>query len=264
LLGHNGAGKTTLIHQIMHSYRSGSDFVKFNPQCHIGYYDQEMAELTAQHTLLDTLRAHCQRNEQDYSAGLIQAGFPHKDFDKRVGVLSGGEKARLMFLMIKLNQPNLLIMDEPTNHIDIQGKEELEAQLLNSQATLLVTSHDRRFVDHIAQRYLVIKGGQLIEINDPDEFYKGFDASRPSQLKQAHSSKEQLSAGQQSETSDAGTANAPITTPMNDDSDEAKLQRLIDLEALLTADLARKPRFQKPLLQQQWQAEIEILNLSLE
>jgi ATP-binding cassette subfamily F protein 3 len=269
LLGHNGAGKTTLIHQIMHSYRTGSDFIKFNPQCQIGYYDQEMAELRAQHTLLDTLRAHCQRNEQDYSAGLIQAGFPHKDFDKRVGVLSGGEKARLMFLMIKLNQPNLLIMDEPTNHIDIQGKEELEAQLLNSQATLLVTSHDRRFVDHIAQRYLVIKGGQLIEINDPNEFYKGFDASSPSQLKhsqlkKAHSSQEQLSPGQQPETGDADAANAPITTATNDDSDEAKLQRLIDLETLLTADLARKPRFQKPLLQQQWQAEIEILNLSLE
>ncbi|MFT6039661.1 MAG: ATP-binding cassette subfamily F protein 3 [Candidatus Azotimanducaceae bacterium] len=274
LLGHNGAGKTTLIHQIMHSYRTGSDFVKFNPQCQIGYYDQEMAELNSQHTLLDTLRAHCQRNEQDYSAGLIQAGFPHKDFDKRVGVLSGGEKARLMFLMIKLNQPNLLIMDEPTNHIDIQGKEELEAQLLNSQATLLVTSHDRRFVDHIAQRYVVIKGGQLIEINNPDAFYKGFDASSPSQrkhsqgkhsqLKKAHSSQQQLSPSQQPETRDAGAANAPITTPMNNDSDEAKLQRLIDLEALLTADLARKPRFQKPLLQQQWQAEIETLNLSLE
>jgi ATPase subunit of ABC transporter with duplicated ATPase domains len=165
-------------------------------------------------------------------------------------------------------------MDEPTNHIDIQGKEELEAQLLNSQATLLVTSHDRRFVDYIAQRYLVIKGGQLIEINDPAEFYKGFDASSPSQLKngqskKAHSShqrssQEQLSPGQQPEKGDAGAANAPITTPMNDDSDEAKLQHLIDLEALLTADLARKPRFQKPLLQQQWQAEIEKLNLSLE
>jgi hypothetical protein len=126
---------------------------------------------------------------------------------------------------------------------------------------------------------LVIKGRQLIEINDPDEFYKGFDASSPNQLmngqlkngqlKKAHSShqrssQEQLSPGQQPETGDAGVANAPITTPMNDDSDEAKLQRLIDLEALLTADLARKPRFQKPLLQRQWQAEIEILNLSLE
>jgi ATPase subunit of ABC transporter with duplicated ATPase domains len=254
LLGHNGAGKTTLIHQIMHSYRTGSDFVKFNPQCQIGYYDQEMAELNAQHTLLDALRAHCQRTEQDYSAGLIQAGFPHKDFDKRVVVLSGGEKARLMFLMIKLNQPNFLIMDEPTNHIDIQGKEELEAQLLNSQATLLVTSHDRRFVDHIAQRYLMIADGELKEINDPDEFYRGYDAGTPQRLDRNH----------QTAADDAETNDPSVTAFDKDDSDEVKLQRLIDLESLLEADLARKPRFQKPRLQQQWRTEIEQLSHALE
>jgi ATP-binding cassette subfamily F protein 3 len=253
LLGHNGAGKTTLIHQIMQSYRTGSNFVKFNPQCQIGYYDQEMAELNTEQTLLETLRAHCQRTEQDYSTGLIQAGFPHKDFDKRVIVLSGGEKARLMFLMIKLNQPNFLIMDEPTNHIDIQGKEELEAQLLSSQATLLVTSHDRRFVDHIAQRYLMIAEGELREINDPNEFYKGFGAGTPQRLVR----------GQQPATNDAGAINTPSTALGDFDSDDAKLQRLIDLEALLEADLARKVRFQKPRLQQQWRAEIKQLGLLL-
>jgi ATPase subunit of ABC transporter with duplicated ATPase domains len=89
----------------MHSYRTGSDFVKFNPQRQIGYNDQERVELSPPTLPTGALRAHCQRTEQDYSAGLIQAGFPHKDCDKRVAVLSGGEKARLMFLMIKLNQP---------------------------------------------------------------------------------------------------------------------------------------------------------------
>jgi ATP-binding cassette subfamily F protein 3 len=253
LLGHNGAGKTTLIHQIMQSYRTGSNFVKFNPQCQIGYYDQEMAELNTEHTLLESLRAHCQRTEQDYSTGLIHAGFPHKDFDKRVIVLSGGEKARLMFLMIKLNQPNFLIMDEPTNHIDIQGKEELEAQLLSGQATLLVTSHDRRFVDHIAQRYLMIDEGQLREISDPNEFYNGFGAGMPQRLVR----------DQQPATNDAGPINTPSTALEDFDSDDAKLQRLIDLEALLEADLARKVRFQKPRLQQQWRAEIKHLGLLL-
>jgi ABC-type multidrug transport system ATPase subunit len=245
----------------MHSYRSGTDFVKFNPQCQIGYYDQEMAELDPKHNLLDTLRAHCQRTEQDYSAGLIQAGFPHKDFDKSVAVLSGGEKARLMFLLIKLNQPNFLIMDEPTNHIDIQGKEELEAQLLQSQATLLVTSHDRRFVDQIAQRYLIIADGKLREINDPNEFYAKFQHAI-SQAPDSGQTAATMAAPATATPYDGGSA-VSSEDELDNASDEARLERLIDLEALLEADLARKPRFQKPRLQSQWREEIARLGLSL-
>lgn len=82
-------------------------------------------------------------------------------------------------LIIELNQPNFLILDEPTNHIDIQGKEELETQILDSKATVIITSHDRRFVDNIANRYLLIHSGQLREIHRPEAFYQMDRADRP-------------------------------------------------------------------------------------
>ncbi len=136
LLGHNGVGKTTLINLIMNKYQHNKDgdVVKFNPQCDIGYYDQELQLLNPALGLMETLRENCDGPDSGHKASLIKAGFPFKDLDKKVGVLSGGEKARIMFLIIKLNQPNFLILDEPTNHIDIQGKEELEEQILESNA----------------------------------------------------------------------------------------------------------------------------------
>ena len=122
LLGHNGVGKTTLIKLIMAQYAENfaGDFIRFNPQCDIGYYDQEMAGFSAQLSLLETLRKHCHRGtESEFKASLIKAGFEFRDHDKKIKVLSGGEKSRVMFLIIKINQPNFLILDEPTNHIDI-------------------------------------------------------------------------------------------------------------------------------------------------
>ena len=85
--------------------------------------------------------------------------------------LSGGMKRRLLIAKAMVHQPPILILDEPTNHIDIQGKEELKAQIIESNATVLITSHDRSFVDNIAERYVVIKNGKLTEIkerNDPE------------------------------------------------------------------------------------------------
>ena len=139
-----------------------------------------------------------------------------------MGVLSGGEKARIMFLIIKLNQPNFLILDEPTNHIDIQGKEELEEQILESNATVLITSHDRRFVDNIAEHFVLISDGQLKGINHADQFYR----SSPTEGK---------SRKQQDNTPDQAQL----------DDEEQILARIVELESLLEADLARKPRLRK-------------------
>ncbi|MDA0979169.1 MAG: ABC-F family ATP-binding cassette domain-containing protein, partial [Proteobacteria bacterium] len=181
LLGHNGAGKTTLINRIMNQYKINpeGDGIRFNPRCDIGYYDQELQRLDPAFGLTETLREQCGGPDSALTAALIKAGFPYQDLDKKVAVLSGGERARLMFLIMRMNQPNFLILDEPTNHIDIQGKEELEHQILESKATVIITSHDRRFVENIAQRYLLIAGGQLTEINTPAAFYRSSIASQP-------------------------------------------------------------------------------------
>ncbi len=239
LLGINGVGKTTLIKQMIDHYTEdqGGDRIRFNPQCRIGYYDQELEMLDKRKSLVATLSTHCSGSESDLKSALIHAGFPYPDLDKKVAVLSGGERARLMFLIIKLNQPNFLILDEPTNHIDIQGKEELEAQILESNATVLITSHDRRFVDNIAARYLVIDKGKMTEIHDPNDYYRS-DGSRIKVTKNFP---------------------RPTNTQIPASEDEI-LQQIIDLEAKLAADTKRKPKHQKTHLQQQWRKEIERLN----
>ncbi len=239
LLGHNGVGKTTLINLIMNEYRHNKDgdVVKFNPQCDVGYYDQELQLLNPDLGLMETLRANCEGPDSGHKASLIKAGFPFKDLDKKVGVLSGGEKARIMFLIIKLNQPNFLILDEPTNHIDIQGKEQLEEQILETNATVLITSHDRRFVDNIAERFVLINDGQLKEINHANQFYR----STPT-------------IGQNRKKED------PTPDQLQLDDEEQILARIVELESLLEADLERKPRFQKPKSQEAWKEELDQLN----
>ena len=216
LLGHNGVGKTTLIKLITSTFENNPDssVIKFNPQCDLGYYDQELEILDRNWTLVEALRNCCTRTENEYKTALIKAGFPYLDMDKRINVLSGGEKARLMFLIIKLNQPNFLILDEPTNHIDIQGKEQLEEQLLENNATLLITSHDRRFVDNIAKRYVVIVDGELKELNSPSEFYQ------------------QKVSGKRQQQGALTTAEDPDSTKLAN-TEEQVLQRIVELEQLL-------------------------------
>ncbi|MBT3427474.1 MAG: ABC-F family ATP-binding cassette domain-containing protein [Gammaproteobacteria bacterium] len=245
LLGHNGTGKTTLIKLIMDQFATDrdGDLVKFNPQCEIGYYDQEINEFDGSLNLVETLRARCHRgSETDYKTALIKAGFPYPDITKKVAVLSGGEKARLMFLIIKINQPNFLVLDEPTNHIDIQGKEQLEKQILATNATLLVTSHDRRFIDHIADRFVLIEDRQLIEINSPDSFYQ----TDTSQIPGA-----------------SNTPSAHTITPGQITDEDSILERIIELETLIAEDQARKIKFQKPKIQAEWHIELEKLNIQL-
>ena len=245
LLGHNGVGKTTLIKLIMNQYANdkSGDFIKFNPQTDIGYYDQEINDLDGTMNLMETLRARSHRgSEADYNTALINAGFPYKDMTKKVAVLSGGEKARLMFLIIKINQPNFLVLDEPTNHIDIQGRQQLEQQILTTRATLLVTSHDRRFIEHIADRYVLIQNKQLIEINSPETFYQ--TDSSPS-MESIHTKVDRQ------------------TEPVSVNDEDSILERIIELETLIAEDHARKSKFQKPKLQPNWHTELAHLNALL-
>ena len=245
LLGHNGTGKTTFIKLIMERFANDKNgaFIKFNPQCEIGYYDQEISEFDGTINLVETLRARCHRgSETDYKTAIIKAGFPYRDITKNVALLSGGERARLMFLIIKINQPNFLILDEPTNHIDIQGKEQLEQQILATNATLLVTSHDRRFINHIADRFMLIEKQKLIEISHPESFYQ----TEPSQITQS---------------SKSTTAN--FITPGQIADEDSILERIIKLETLIGEDQARKIKFQKPKMQADWNSELKKLNALL-
>ncbi|MGE0621686.1 MAG: ABC-F family ATP-binding cassette domain-containing protein [Pseudomonadales bacterium] len=251
LLGLNGCGKTSLLAALMRVWRAdGEDErISFSPQAAVGYYDQELAEVAggAQETMLTFLRRSTQAPEAQLRNGLINAGFAYLDHERRLTALSGGERARLMFLALKLNRPNFLIMDEPTNHIDIDGREELEAQLAESGATLLMTSHDRRFIDNVATRFVLVSHGRLEEINDPEDFYQQALADDGRDGRPAMSHRRESASGPE----------VPVTGAQ---SGEQVLERIVELESLLAADLARKSRFQKPDLQAAWRRELEALN----
>ncbi|MDH3643676.1 MAG: ATP-binding cassette domain-containing protein, partial [Gammaproteobacteria bacterium] len=223
LLGHNGVGKTTFIKALVRAYEGvdGSDRhagLRYSPQTTLGYYDQELDEVVGEESMLMFVRNRLPSSEQAIRQCLIKAGFEYAAHDKRVSSLSGGERARVLFVVLAMRQPNFLIMDEPTNHIDIQGKEQLEAQLLASQATLLVTSHDRRFLETVTNRFLWVRDGRLQEVNELQTY---FDSTAREQ-------------------SAAAKARGPGSTVMVRKVDEEGelLEQIVALEAKLEADRA--------------------------
>ena len=107
---------------------------------------------------------------------LARAGFPVIEQDRPIGDLSGGERARLLFLLLKLEQPNLLILDEPTNHLDIEGRDRLEEEILTKDLPAILVSHDRRLVAAVANRFFAIERGRLREVEGPEPFYQSLIA----------------------------------------------------------------------------------------
>ena len=252
LLGVNGSGKSSCIEALMRAYQAetGSQTsTRFNPNVRIGYFDQELSAFDQETGIADWVRTRCRASEEDIKQTLIQWGFPYVEHDRRVNVLSGGERARILLLTFQLDQPNLLIMDEPTNHIDLQGKEELEIDLVKPGISLLFTSHDQRFIQNIATRFWWIHNGTLTELHDSDVYFHSLaqdTLAAPAALNKKNT--------------DRGTENAG---GISDQDEERILERICQLEQWLADDLARKPKFQKPAKQQLWQEELDKLNAVL-
>lgn len=245
LLGINGVGKSTTLETLMEHYHRDDNLdgsIRFNPRTELAYYDQELSSLAVEQSRIDWLRAQTSVDEDALKHSLINSGVAYSEFDRKVNSLSGGEKARMMFLAFTLNKPNVMVLDEPTNHIDLAGKAELAEQLMQSGATLLITSHDRYFLDSIATRWLWINDNQLIEVNGPDEFYQSLLGAKPSKA---------------NKLSEQSLVTELSSSPIDDETQV--LLRIDELEAKLAADKARKAKFQKPNLQQQWQEEIKRL-----
>lgn len=242
LLGDNGTGKSTLIRSLVAALGRDEPHIRFSPQTTLGYYDQELDEVAGSETMMGFVARRADRAEQAVRAALVRAGFVYDAHGKPVGSLSGGERARLLFLVLSLRAPNFLVLDEPTNHIDIDGREALESQLLDSSATLLLTSHDRRFLCTLADRYLWIRDRRLVEVPDPDDYFAA-PSDEPSPTADARSP----------------AAEAPERTGAVGLDETAVLQRIVELEDLLTADRARRPKHQKPDRQAAWARELERL-----
>ena len=124
--------------------------MRFNPACRLVYFDQSMRDLPLDQSILDYVVDVPGLGEKDAIRQLAPAGFPFAKIDEPIGVLSHGERARLVFLKMKLLRPNMYLLDEPTNHLDIEGQEDLEAQLEQSDVSCLFVSHDRYFTRTVA------------------------------------------------------------------------------------------------------------------
>lgn len=174
VLGINGAGKTTFINSIWFEYSNkiSNDF-KISPQVNMGYFDQLHSNLPPDSSIFQYLRDDLDNiSDVKIKAELISAGFPFEEHSKTISILSGGEKSRLKLLQLKLEEPNLILLDEPTNHIDIKGCEVLEEELKSKNITCIIVSHDRDFIENVATRLFLIDNNKMIEINSADEYYE--------------------------------------------------------------------------------------------
>ena len=173
LLGRNGAGKTQLI-RLLHRAITGAEVagVRVTPSLVLGYTDQDMSQLPADDTPDNFISAAFNLPDARVRALLAGAGFAIERQGKPIGQLSFGQRARLGLLALRLTEPNFYLMDEPTNHVDIPGREALEEEILGHGATGVLVSHDRSFVRTVGNRYLQIDGRKLVETDGPEAFFE--------------------------------------------------------------------------------------------
>ncbi|MDB5378049.1 MAG: transporter [Rubritepida sp.] len=165
LLGRNGAGKTQLI-RLLHRATAGPvPGVQLSPSLIPGYADQGMAHLPDSRTPHGFIAAQPGISDHRATSLLAGAGLGTEAQTRPIGRLSPGQKARLGLLALRLAEPNFYLLDEPTNHIDIPGQEQLEAELLAQGATCVLVSHDRSFVEAVGTRFLRIEQGQASEVD---------------------------------------------------------------------------------------------------
>jgi ATP-binding cassette, subfamily F, member 3 len=162
VVGVNGAGKSTLLKIIANLTEATSGKVEVGANVQVGYFSQySMDVLNPQKTVFEEVRDRVKDKSDGYMRNLLAAFlFRGDDVDKKVSVLSGGEKSRLILATILTNPCNLLILDEPTNHLDIRSREVLIEALKNFDGTLLIVSHDRHFLKQLATQVAEVdKGG---------------------------------------------------------------------------------------------------------
>ena len=172
IVGANGIGKSTFIKSIMEQIPFIKGEKRFGANVEVGYYDQTQSKLTASNTVLDELWNDFKLTPEVEIRNRLGAFlFSGDDVKKSVGMLSGGEKARLLLAKLSMENNNFLILDEPTNHLDIDSKEVLENALIDFDGTLLFVSHDRYFINRVATHVLELsENGSTLYLGDYDYY----------------------------------------------------------------------------------------------
>ncbi len=172
IVGSNGIGKSTFIKSIVDQIPFIKGEKRFGANVEVGYYDQTQSKLTPSNTVLDELWNDFKLTPEVEIRNRLGAFlFSGDDVKKSVGMLSGGEKARLLLAKLSMENNNFLILDEPTNHLDIDSKEVLENALIDFDGTLLFVSHDRYFINRVATHVLELsENGSTLYLGDYDYY----------------------------------------------------------------------------------------------
>ena len=243
IIGGNGIGKSTFLKTLTGKVNSLGGEFSFGPKVEIGYFDQQMAQYSSDKQVLDdywdefpTLTQTEVRNE------LAAFLFTGDDVFKRVNMLSGGEKVRLALCKIFKTRPNVLIFDEPTNHMDIIGKETLEQMLLNYEGTVLFVSHDRYFVKRIADELLALEDGHVEYYAYGYEEYEEKNAIRQAKYL------EEMAFTKATSTSDNKESKEEKTKNYNPGKEESKRRRKLEkLEGEIAASEKEIERLKEEL-----------------
>jgi len=179
LLGRNGAGKSQFVKLLLQAMSSAEEVasIKVMPSVVLGYIDQDMSQLPPAVTP-DEIIGRFKVGDTRARALLASAGFTIEKQARPIRELSLGQRARLGLLVLRLTEPNFYLMDEPTNHVDIAGREALEEEIESRGATCILVSHDRSFVRNVGSRYLTIVGRKLVETEAPDAFFAEMASER--------------------------------------------------------------------------------------
>lgn len=266
ILGGNGMGKSTLLKTLVNHIPALSGEFRYGVHVQIGYFDQQMAMYSSDKTVLqDFWDEFPTLTETEARNALGAFMFSGDDVFKSIDMLSGGEKVRLALCKILKRRPNVLILDEPTNHMDIVGKETLESMLSDYSGTLLFVSHDRYFVKKVATRLLVFEDGTTNQyLFGYDEYQEKLDkeAAETNSYRNASVSLGLISQKGQQAAAESAPAKKPYYNPGKERSKlEKKIQKSEEALAEKEAKLEElKQELLNPMYQSSYSKLTEIQN----
>jgi len=188
ILGDNGCGKTTLLKEIL---KNENENIKIANRVAIGYFDQNQSILQKEKSILENIRESSSYDQGFIRINLNNFGFKGEDVYKLVSSLSGGEVVKVALCKILLSDNNLLILDEPTNYLDIKATEALEKALASTEKTMIMVCHDRKFIENICNYIVEIKDGRINEFEGSyKEYFK--EKNKPKINKDEKENKEKL------------------------------------------------------------------------
>jgi ATP-binding cassette subfamily F protein 3 len=273
IIGPNGSGKTTLLRVLLGEDEADEGVIRWGANLNIGYYDQRLDDFDPDRSIFEEVAGDRVIKDQEVRNVLATMLFRGDDIHKQMGLLSGGERARVALAELLLDKPNVLVLDEPTNHLDINSREALEGALSEFPGTILCVSHDRYFLDRTVQRLLVIRPPQIDDFGDNYSAWLRTASKTPEKSEKSEKSEKKTDANPQA----ASPASAPVASKPKKDNPYARPfgrltlheleQQITDTEIAINEcqqQFADGETMKDPNLARNLQAEYEQLNSKLQ